>query len=1444
MFLGALLAGTVQMYAVKAYPWPVQVTQPDGSVITIQKHGDEFLHWTTSGGRLVTQGKDGFYYWASFSPEGRKIPTSVRVQQGAMPLSMQQVTPPPAAVERARQKRLEFIQNTVRTKSSSSISIGSKRFLVLLIQFSDLSFKVSNPQQAFSRMLNQDGYAENGATGSVWNYYHENSSGAFNPTFDVVGPITVSKSVAYYGANDEEGNNIYERSRELLIEAARIAHQQLGVNFSVYDNDGDGYVDNVFFFFAGHNEAEGGGKNTIWPHAWNVYEKNEVLDGVRLNSYACTSEFKGAQGEVMSGIGTYCHEFGHVLGLPDFYDTDYEENGQARGLGSFSLMAGGNYNNSGRTPPYLNIEERNLLGWYNNIPLEFTQSKEYFLGPVTDNTCYIHHTSNPNEYFLFEYREKKGWDDHLPATGLLIYHVDKSNNIVGGKTAGNRWTGWDGINAYMNHQCFDLIEAVYPESAVQYEHQVPFPGSTNNTSFTPYTSPAFVGHSGFHTGVGITQIQDLGDRAALTVSTIETDRIEFVGRVTGRNVQPIQSATVTVSFLQENSDANRPASVAGKGSVLQKVARSPQPSQVVETTTDAQGNFSLDFDFQEGTYVIQIAKQGYIPASEEVSMVAPGLFRRDFILNEEGLLKKHYDWNRNWGIGYNNLDKPVYGAVGFSAEELEPYVGDTLQTISFIMFAEEATEVGVYVLFGKEVIFEREVTQYVFNAPVTVNISDAGITIPKGKLVRIGYYVKGADFGYPLAADLGPMAYLGGYSAQSMNGMIQAKPWRNDLGNIIISASVKEGEEPDEPIDPEEDLEIRGTVEDKDGHPLDGVTMKLYYQEPSGSMQDKTQKHLHVAGRLSRAPHQTGTPVATTTTHSGGQYRFETVSRRGTYVVKAEKDGFYPVQRSVEAQEPGTQVVDFTLIDFSSRDGLLRKHGLPYSGLGYGQSGGILYGAAGFSAEEIEQYEGYQLQTISFYVGGTMAEEVGVFVLFDGELVLEETVSEPNYGNITEVDLTQHRLLIPSGKELKVGYYVKESDNGFPLAIDQGPMVPMGAYVGESIEELDKDLKAAYGAHLDYNLIVSATVRKVEKFTIKGTVVDKEGTAKDGVTVKLYHEEVVGDTPQKTKGHVQVAGQLSSAPLHTGTLVSTTTTHSGGQYSFNVKSKAGKYIIKIEKDGFYPAQRTVDAMFAETVVADFILIDFVGSGDGLLRKHGMVKDGLGYQSPGIDTYGAVGFSAEETEAYAGYFLHTIALYAGGSRADEMGVFVMFDGELVLEEIVPNPNFNNVTEVDLKRHRLAIPAGKELKIGYYVKGSDSSYPLAIDDGPMVPMGAYIGQSITALDKDMKEITDGRQDHNIILSATVALEEEELFTLGYYMMPYVKNTYRAGETLILKLNDSPLATHVERPLAVQWLFNDTPYSTGDVLQLETGSHVLKVVLSFEGYIQTIVREIFVE
>ena len=805
----ALLTGTLQsVYAVRAYPYPIQVKQPDGSVLTIQKHGDEFLNWTTSGGRLVKQGADGFYYLASFTPQGTIEATAMRVSERSMPMGTRSVTPPAVAVERARQLRAKFLRNTVRTKASSSISMGSKRFLVLLVQFNDLYFSVSNSNLAFTRMLNQEGYSENGGTGSVRDYYYENSSGAFAPEFDVIGPITLSKSVRYYGANKEDGGEMYERSQEMVIEAAQLARQQYGVNFSQYDNDGDGIVDNVFVFFAGHNEAEGGPDYTIWPHAWNVYYENVVYDGVRLSSYACASELRGHQGTTMAGIGTYCHEFGHVLGMPDFYDTDGEENGWARGLASFSLMSGGNYNNYGRTPPYLNIEERNLLGWYNKYPMQFTESKEYFLSPVTDNACYIHHTSNNNEYFLFEYREKKGWDYHLPGTGLLIYHVDKSNNKIGGITANDRWASWDGINAYANHQCFDLIEAVYPESAIQHEQQVPFPGSTNNTSFTPNTLPAFVDHAGYETGIGLTDIKNLGNKAAFTVIVQEATNLEFVGRVTNVSEQPIQGASVAVFYDSESvRDLHSAGAVEGRP-VLQKVSSVPLQSQLLETTTDAQGNYTLDCDFEEGKYIIQVTAEGYVSASEEVFVIAPGLIRKDFSLYqsldyEEGVLKKHSEWDGYWRVGFKDPQYPVYGAVGFSAEELEPYVGDTLQTIQFIMYGSTASEVGVFVLFDKEVIFERELSEYVFNAPVTVDISDAEITIPEGKLVRIGYYVVGIDDKWPLAADEGPMVYLGGYAAQSMHYLIEGEPWPEDFNNIIISATVKQAEEAEE--QPEDD---------------------------------------------------------------------------------------------------------------------------------------------------------------------------------------------------------------------------------------------------------------------------------------------------------------------------------------------------------------------------------------------------------------------------------------------------------------------------------------------------------------------------------------------------------------------------------------------------------------------------------------------------------------
>ena len=202
--------------------------------------------------------------------------------------------------------------------------------------------------------LNKPGYSDNGATGSARDYYYDNSNGVFEPIFDVYGPIKLSQNMAYYGANDSSGN---DKNPEQAVKEACQAIDNI-VDFSNYDLDGDGEVDLVYMVYAGKGEADGGSSNTIWPHQWNLSSAgvNLILDGKTVDRYACGSELNGSGS--IDGLGTICHEFGHAMGLPDFYDTDYDTNGQGRTLLDYSLMDSGSYNNDGWTPPYLNMEER------------------------------------------------------------------------------------------------------------------------------------------------------------------------------------------------------------------------------------------------------------------------------------------------------------------------------------------------------------------------------------------------------------------------------------------------------------------------------------------------------------------------------------------------------------------------------------------------------------------------------------------------------------------------------------------------------------------------------------------------------------------------------------------------------------------------------------------------------------------------------------------------------------------------------------------------------------------------------------------------------------------------------------------------------------------------------------------------------------------------------
>jgi len=720
-----LLASLFSLHAVPAYPHPITVRQPDGTVLTIRIHGDEFLHWTTCGDNLVSLGPDGYYQYASFSADGIAVPQGTRIRTSSSG-DGSKITPPASAIAKANQTR-----NAARTGSpSNSISMGEKHFLVLLIQFSDTKFTISDPATAFGNLLNSRNYTYNGATGSVWKYYNDNSHDKFSPIYDIYGPITVSGKSADYADDDVQA----------VIEACNYADKNLGVDFSQYCYEDPTLVDNIFYYFAGYNQAEGGGSDTIWPHSVTYYSPFLTLDGVGIYKYACSSEYRGSSGQEMAGIGTFTHEFGHTIGLPDVYDVDYSSHGSANGLGPLSLMSSGNYNNDGRTPPYLTYEERHTLGWDDGLTL--LSEGNNTLRPIAENKSYYTPTSNEGEYYLYESRPCTGWDAYTGAPGMAIYHVDRSGNIMpDGNTAADMW-GWNihMINAYAEHQCYDLIESVYPESKASYTSQLlVFPGLNNVTSFTSQTLPGALAWSGNPTGYNLTDISfSSGGVTTLRISK----EYRLCGIVSDASGNPICGAKVKVSHSTEDAASTRMSAMAD-GMFYARLS-STTNAQEYELTSDEKGCFELQLD-APGTCHVSVEKEGYMPYSGNVSVEAVTTVKAVLAKPDDAAaitlqkFKIHSDYVVGLGEGTD-----IYAGFKYLPEELTDYVGHDIRSISFNVWNGgygTVDKMGVRVYFDDVLQCDCESKAHIFGSFCTVDISDCRLKIPNGKSVFFVYYV-------------------------------------------------------------------------------------------------------------------------------------------------------------------------------------------------------------------------------------------------------------------------------------------------------------------------------------------------------------------------------------------------------------------------------------------------------------------------------------------------------------------------------------------------------------------------------------------------------------------------------------------------------------------------------------------------------------------------------
>lgn len=422
------------------------VTLSNGLTIKARLCGDEHAHWW--------QAEDGSCFDVDSLGKGKAV-----VPQELMSKARSRMAARRQAARRANAKKTN---QRIATNGNTGKFQGQRHGLIILVNFADSKFNTSKfgpTQTLYSRIANEANYGENNFKGSISDYFKAQSGGQFLLDFDVAGPVTLPYGHSYYGQNDDDGYD--KRPTKMVREACQAVDGS--VDFSKYDWDGDGEVEEVFVVYAGNGEHDTTNQpNLIWPHMDNLanYKEQLTLDGVTINTYACASELNSDK--TLSGIGTFCHEFSHCMGFPDMYDT--ASDGNNFGMGSWDLMDYGSYNGYGYVPAGYSGYEKMVCGW--TTPIELDK-------PMTVNgmerladmgqTYIIYNKGNRNEYYILENRQQSGFDKYLPGSGLLIERVDYDKDIwewnAVNTTNGGYYPEGSSTPSYNDHQRITIFHA-------------------------------------------------------------------------------------------------------------------------------------------------------------------------------------------------------------------------------------------------------------------------------------------------------------------------------------------------------------------------------------------------------------------------------------------------------------------------------------------------------------------------------------------------------------------------------------------------------------------------------------------------------------------------------------------------------------------------------------------------------------------------------------------------------------------------------------------------------------------------------------------------------------------------------------------------------------------------------------------------------------------------
>lgn len=663
----AVLLGIAGAYAVPACPVPVDVKQPDGSIVTVTLKGDENFNWMMSGdGYTLLRDSEGYIVYAE-SRKGILEPSSLRYRNGNSAEAMLRGIMPGLTFDDV-QVRESVLQRRISDSGFNTQidgtfpSKGERRLLMILLNYKDTTPRFT--EEDFDRYMNGEKYA---GIGSFRDYYLENSYGQLDITTTVTRWITLPYEKRHYGADGAVA---------MIADALHLIDDD--IDFSEFDNDGDGILDGLAVIHQGAGQEATGSTDDIWSHSSTIYGME--FDGIQVRGYTIQPELLGKDLTKMSTIGVMCHEFGHNLGAPDFYDTDYTlSGGEFPGTGVWDLMGSGAWNGEyGNRPAGINMWQKVQLGWVSPVRLDDSVAVKGMKGATYAPEAYRFDCTLPGEYFVIENRRKEGeFDSALPGEGLLVYHVNESlvdGNLVS-NTINNSFP--QAVYTVCAGSMCDPDTDYYTYGAVSSDI-APFPGSAAVTSFNDRTLPSTRSISGRYTYKGLDNIVENLD------GTIDFDFVCDEEPASPRNLTATsRRGVVTLSWdAPEGDDVPVCYNLFRDGQLLSRVEGTTYVDDEIGNQTTL--SYTVDAEYHSGLVSPYIATGVRIPSNRIVSL--------DHIVTDDGSVE--LSWELDTRLTRMNDDEENFEMIDlpvssmdyvhrFRAEDLSIYKGYKIRRVAF-----------------------------------------------------------------------------------------------------------------------------------------------------------------------------------------------------------------------------------------------------------------------------------------------------------------------------------------------------------------------------------------------------------------------------------------------------------------------------------------------------------------------------------------------------------------------------------------------------------------------------------------------------------------------------------------------------------------------------------------------------------------------------------------